>query len=49
MSQAPFRGEEGEAAPFKRTKKEIEEMQSMIHLMKGTLNPKCVSSSLIKD
>ena len=39
----------GEAAPFIRTAKVTEEMQVIIHLMKGASNPRCVSSSLIKD
>jgi hypothetical protein len=39
----------GEAAPFIRITKENKEIHAIIHLMKGTSNPKCVSSSLIKD
>jgi hypothetical protein len=39
----------GEAAPLIRTTKVTEEIQAIIHLMKGTSNPRCVSSSLMKD
>jgi hypothetical protein len=39
----------GEAAPFIRTAKETDEMQAMIHLMKGTSNPRWVRSSLMYD
>jgi hypothetical protein len=39
----------GEVAPLIRTAKETEEIQAIIHLMKGTSNPKCVRRSLMKD
>jgi len=39
----------GEANPFIRIAKETEEMHAMIHLMKGTLNPRWVRSSLMYD
>ena len=39
----------GEAALLIRTAKVTKEIQAIIHLMKGTSNPRCVSSSVIKD
>ena len=39
----------GEATPFISIAKVTEEIQEIIHLMKGTSNPRCLSSSLMKD
>ena len=39
----------GEAALLIRTTNVTVDMQTIIHLMKGTSNPRCVSSSVMKD
>jgi hypothetical protein len=39
----------GEVAPLIKTAKVTEEIQAIIHLMKGTSNPRCVRRSLMKD
>jgi len=39
----------GEVAALIRIAKVNEDIQAIIHLMKGTSNPRCVSSSVIKD
>jgi len=39
----------GEVAPLILTTKVTKDIHAIIHLMKGTSNPRCVISSLIKD